>query len=408
MIGIYKIENIVTKKCYIGQSKDIYHRWTKHKTALRSNTHCNRHLQSSWNKYGENSFDFSILKLCKQEELDYFEKLFIKKYNTIENGYNLDAGGNGVQGFKHTKEQLEKMIKIQNPFPILQFDFQFNLIKEYLSISQASKENKYTKDCILGCCEHTRKDKLFYKDSYWVYKYEYENDNFSWENYLNGIWSCEKKIKDKHTKRNRKIIQYSLNREVVNIWETFKDIEQAGFTRNQVLDICNHRKNKKNHKGYLWAYEDYDFSDGYFDNFEKKYTSSMIKRMKRVLAIDKNKNIVKIFVSIAEACDFLETTYKKLQTIIKNRKYFKNMFFAFEDDIWFNCVDEHCLNMYVSESKKKKIFLKIDDNGNIISKYDRLFQAANENNASSANICRAIQNHKKCANFYWDVKFINN
>lgn len=129
---------------------------------------------------------------------------------------------------------------------------------------------------------------------------------------MGGIWSCEKKIKNKNTKRNRKIIQYSLNREVVNIWETFKDIEQAGFTRNQVLDICNHRKNKKNHKGYLWAYEDYDFSDGYFDNFEKKYTSSMIKRMKQVLAIDKNKNIVKKFVSIVEACDFLETTYRKL------------------------------------------------------------------------------------------------
>lgn len=95
--------------------------------------------------------------------------------------------------------------------------------------------------------------------------------------------------------------------------------------------------------------------------------------MKRVLAIDKNKNIVKIFASIAETCDFLETTYKKLRTIIKNRKYFKNMFFAFEDDIWFNYVDENCLNMYISKSKKKKIFLKIDDNGNIISKYDRLF-----------------------------------
>lgn len=55
--------------------------------------------------------------------MDCFEKLFIQKYNTIENGYNLDAGGNGVPGFKHTKEQLEKMIKIQNPFPVLQFDF---------------------------------------------------------------------------------------------------------------------------------------------------------------------------------------------------------------------------------------------------------------------------------------------
>ncbi len=190
---------------------------------------------------------------------------------------------------------------------------------------------------------------------------------------MGGIWSCEKKIKNKNTKRNRKIIQYSLNREVVNIWETFKDIEQAGFTRNQVLDICNHRKNKKNHKGYLWAYEDYDFSDGYFDNLEKKYTSSMIKRMKQVLAIDKNKNIIRIFVSIAETCDFLEITHKKLQTIIKNRKYINNMFFAFEDDIWFNYIDESDLNMYISESKKKKIFLKIDDNGNIISKYDRLF-----------------------------------
>lgn len=84
------------------------------------------------------------------------------------------------------------------------------------------------------------------------------------------------------------------------------------------------------------------------------------------------------------------------------------MFFAFDDDIWFNSVTENDLRTYISESKKKRIFLKIDDNGNVISEYDKLFYAANENHANSANICRAVRNHKKCANFYWDVKFIDN
>ena len=49
------------------------------------------------------------------------------------------------------------------------------------------------------------------------------------------------------------------------------------------------------------------------------------------------------------------------------------MFFAFGDDMWFNSISENDLDKYVSESKKKKIFLKIDDNGNVISEYNRLF-----------------------------------
>ena len=33
--GIYKIENIVNGKVYIGQSIDIYNRWQNHKTKLK-------------------------------------------------------------------------------------------------------------------------------------------------------------------------------------------------------------------------------------------------------------------------------------------------------------------------------------------------------------------------------------
>ena len=51
MIGIYAIHNIKTDKYYIGQSKDIEHRWKQHKSRLKNNKHENEHLQNSYNKY---------------------------------------------------------------------------------------------------------------------------------------------------------------------------------------------------------------------------------------------------------------------------------------------------------------------------------------------------------------------
>ena len=39
--GIYKIENLINHKVYIGQSKDIYQRWYTHKRAS-FNKNCNK------------------------------------------------------------------------------------------------------------------------------------------------------------------------------------------------------------------------------------------------------------------------------------------------------------------------------------------------------------------------------
>ena len=60
--GIYMIKNIVNNKVYVGQSIDIYGRWTEHICALRGKYHANNHLQRSWNKYQEHSFEFSIIE----------------------------------------------------------------------------------------------------------------------------------------------------------------------------------------------------------------------------------------------------------------------------------------------------------------------------------------------------------
>ena len=69
MIGIYKIENIVNDKVYIGQSVNIESRWQQHINALENNSHVNKHLQSSWNKYGSESFVFVVLEECEENKL---------------------------------------------------------------------------------------------------------------------------------------------------------------------------------------------------------------------------------------------------------------------------------------------------------------------------------------------------
>ena len=64
--GIYQIINEVNQKRYIGSSSDVTRRFFMHKSLLRRGKHPNKHLQSSWNKHGENFFKFKII----EEEID--------------------------------------------------------------------------------------------------------------------------------------------------------------------------------------------------------------------------------------------------------------------------------------------------------------------------------------------------
>ena len=58
---IYKIENTVNGKVYIGQTNDPEQRKRAHFGGLKRNKHENPYLQSAWNKYGEDSFYFEVI-----------------------------------------------------------------------------------------------------------------------------------------------------------------------------------------------------------------------------------------------------------------------------------------------------------------------------------------------------------
>jgi group I intron endonuclease len=73
--GIYAIYSPINNTYYIGQSVDITRRVGGHKHELMYGNHRNIHLQSAWNKYGEQEFIFSPLFKCGLKELTKYEQL---------------------------------------------------------------------------------------------------------------------------------------------------------------------------------------------------------------------------------------------------------------------------------------------------------------------------------------------
>jgi group I intron endonuclease len=90
--GVYKILNKVNNKVYIGSATFIEKRWRDHKWYLNHNIHHNSHLQLSWNKYGADAFEFTILLECLISELLEKEKEYTLNYNSLNNdyGYNVN------------------------------------------------------------------------------------------------------------------------------------------------------------------------------------------------------------------------------------------------------------------------------------------------------------------------------
>ncbi|MBB5180321.1 group I intron endonuclease [Planomicrobium koreense] len=123
MKGIYLILNTATGKYYVGETVNLNRRRIGHFSELRRNIHRNDHLQKSFNKYGEESFVFTVIEQndnFTQEELYNLEAHYVKIYDSFFNGYNLTLGGTGTKGRIFSEEERKirsvRMTGIGNHF----------------------------------------------------------------------------------------------------------------------------------------------------------------------------------------------------------------------------------------------------------------------------------------------------
>lgn len=121
MQGIYKIQNKVNGKIYIGQSKNIERRWNEHRkvASRRKSQQKDYPLYQDMGKYSIDKFEFSIIEDCQDLPSDIMtqrESYWIHYYNSINQGYNQTDPLKWMPGDKAwnklTKEDVLKIIEL--------------------------------------------------------------------------------------------------------------------------------------------------------------------------------------------------------------------------------------------------------------------------------------------------------
>ena len=88
--GIYRITNINTKMCYVGQAVDIADRWRQHiKRALNAEPRTQNKLYPAMYQEGLEKFTFEIIEECDQSKLNEREDYWQDFYKAKEYGYSI-------------------------------------------------------------------------------------------------------------------------------------------------------------------------------------------------------------------------------------------------------------------------------------------------------------------------------
>lgn len=109
---IYKAINKTNGKEYIGQTtRSLGKRKSAHITAALTVGE-DSYFYNALRKYGPDNFDWAVVDQCDTiEELNRLETYYIKKYDSFENGYNLNYGGGNRQMSEETKRKISEAKK---------------------------------------------------------------------------------------------------------------------------------------------------------------------------------------------------------------------------------------------------------------------------------------------------------
>lgn len=312
-IYIYKIQNKINNKIYIGQTINYDKRIDEHIYG-RKNTkqHKEQVIDRAIKKYGKNNFSFEKIYTCSsQQEADEKEKKYIKIFNSLKpNGYNILEGGRYQQGSWNSKE-------------IFEYDLDGNFIKKYKSANEVERlsNKKYLSSCVLDCCKNKNKR---CKDRIFTFK--------------SNKLKIEPYIKPKSS-RCKKIYQYDIYGNYINEYESVTLASEICQIRRTLISQC---LNKDNYTAgnYQWRYEKKDKIEP-CEKIINNYKGNIIYQL------DDYGNILESYLSTTQAVKSLgleRLKYKQLWKCIKNQKKFMGFY-------WKMCKD----NIVPSLSNDRKV-----------------------------------------------------
>lgn len=256
--GIYKFENLINHKIYIGQSTQLEERYKQHKS--KSNT-VDKRFYDAVRKYGWDNFSYEILEYCQPEELNDREVYYVSYYDSYNNGYNATPGGDNIG--KHAS------ISVQ------QYSLSGKFIKEYNSMKEASKATGVSVNMLTRCCKGRT-------NHAGLYQWKYTNDKEKEIKYIKQENVCL---------RNRKILQYNLNGELIRIYDTLEEASKLTNTSKSLITNNCKRKHSNTANGYVWRYEDSPLQEN----------EKIPLKEKKVLQYDLNGNFLQEYQSLTEA-----------------------------------------------------------------------------------------------------------
>lgn len=105
--GVYIITNTVDSRIYIGSAWRFRSRFCAHIYDLKKQRHHSKHLQSFFNKYGEDSIIFNPIILCDKYEMKNIEQFLLQYFKPkFNNSFNVFTPTLGVAMSEETKKKI--------------------------------------------------------------------------------------------------------------------------------------------------------------------------------------------------------------------------------------------------------------------------------------------------------------
>lgn len=321
---IYLVVNKINNKKYVGQTtRTIQKRWEDHiYDAL--NNHDDFYFHRAIRKYGIENFNITELVSCSDDQLDEQEIYYIERYKTFyiyNQGYNLTRGGSG--GTKVNRAEI------------------------MLQWSQG-KSAKEIAD-YFGFYSRTITDVLK----------------------QNGITQAEiysRSMKYGARFREKKIFQYNLSGQLINVYESLNDMyNQTGYRKDYISAACRHVYPSAN--GYLWIYEDEEESiDSLLNKIPKELAHA-------VLQYDSQGNFIAEYPSYNSAAEAIGCDRGLIANAAKTLSATAKGYFWKDKDSPIDIIDKiKAFNSRYSDRKKQIVQMDLD--GNVIAMHESITAAA--------------------------------